>query len=294
VHDFAAIARELSALTGMACAPQPARAQQGGSINDCYRWPAGDTSLFVKLNAPARHDLFSAEADGLEALASARALRVPQVRALGRAGGAAFLALEWLEPGHTVSHSERRLGEGLARLHGVTATQFGWRRDNYIGRTPQPNQLTGSWAEFFREQRLRPQLALAAARGYSQLSAPGERLLALVGSLLAAHQPAAALLHGDLWGGNWLTTADGEPAIFDPAVYWGDPEADLAMTHLFGGFGRAFYEAYDAVIPPADGMSVRIELYNLYHVLNHLNLFGGGYLSQSLSAMNRLLAHRCR
>jgi protein-ribulosamine 3-kinase len=289
MQPLAGIARELSALSGLCCAPAPERALSGGSIHRAYRWPAGRESLFVKVASAADHEMLAAEADGLAELAAARALRVPKVLALGQAEAGSFLALEWLEPARADAHSERRLGEGLAALHRVTAPRYGWRRDNYIGRTPQRNEpLQEDWLAFLREQRLRPQLVLAAAWGFDTLAHSGTRLLERLPQLLAGHEPPAALLHGDLWGGNWLTTRSGEPVIFDPAVYFGDRETDLAMTRLFGGFGRAFYEAYEGSYPLPAGAPLRGELYNLYHVLNHLNLFGAGYAAQTHALLERL------
>jgi len=213
------------------------------------------------------------------------------VLATGVAGASAFLALEWLEVGRADEACEARLGAGLAALHRVSASRFGWWRDNTIGRSPQANGWCTQWLEFFRERRLRPQLALAARGSFAGLlAARGERLLAALPMLLADHNPQPALLHGDLWGGNWLATRGGEPALFDPAVYYGDRETDLAMTRLFGGFGTAFYRAYESAGPLPRGASLRVDLYNLYHVLNHANLFGGGYARQARELIDRLLA----
>jgi protein-ribulosamine 3-kinase len=173
----------------------------------------------------------------------------------------------------------------------VTAARFGLAEDNVIGRTRQPNGWVADWAEFFRERRLRHQLALATQNGFAALlEEPGGRLLEAVAGLLAGHHPQAALLHGDLWAGNWLADPQDEPVVFDPAIYYGDREADLAMTRLFGGFGRAFYDAYLEAAPLPPGHAVRAELYNLYHVLNHANLFGGGYARQARASIDRLLA----
>jgi len=291
MESFGAIAHELSALTGMRCASAPQHSVGGGSINACYRWPAAEGAMFVKVAARAALPAFAAEAAGLAELARAQALRVPHVLASGCAEGAAFLALEWIETGRADEACERRLGEGLAALHAVTAPRFGFSRDNTIGRTPQANGWSDDWVEFFRERRLRPQLTLAARRGFAALLAgPGERLLESLPQLLAGHHPVPSLLHGDLWGGNWLAAASGEPVIFDPAVYYGDRETDLAMTCLFGGFGEPFYRAYQAAAPTAPGARLRAELYNLYHVLNHANLFGGGYARQARASMEGLLA----
>src|SRR5215831_14880566 len=181
--------------------------------------------------------------------------------------------------------------DGLRALHAVTTARFGWWRDNTIGRTPQANAWNADWTEFFRECRLRPQLALGERQGFPRgLSERGARLLEALPALLEGHQPRASLLHGDLWGGNWLAAATGEPVLFDPAVYYGDRETDLAMTHLFGGFGAGFYHAYESAAPLPAGAALRTELYNLYHVLNHANLFGGGYAAQARATIDRLLS----
>jgi fructosamine-3-kinase len=182
----------------------------------------------------------------------------------------------------------RELGRALAALHRVTAHEHGWSRDNTIGATPQANAPCGDWAEFWRERRLGFQLRLAAANGHRL--AQGERLMEKLPAFFSGYRPAPSLLHGDLWAGNAAATAAGEPVVFDPAVYYGDREADMAMTELFGGFPRSFYEAYGSEYPLDAGYAVRRDLYNLYHVLNHLNLFGGGYRSQAERMIGQLLA----
>jgi protein-ribulosamine 3-kinase len=288
---FEAIARELSALLGNECAPEPEGAVSGGSIHRSYRWRCGDTTLFVKVAHYSGAAGLEAEAAGLEELSGAHAVRTPAVRARGTAGRSAFLALEWIDSRPAGRAAEHRLGEQLAAQHRVTAPQFGFATDNLIGRTRQANGWLDDWAEFFRERRLRPQLALAVQNGFAErLESPGARLLESLDALLAGHQPPASLLHGDLWAGNWLADSRDEPVIFDPAVYYGDREADLAMTRLFGGFGRAFYDAYQTAAPLPAGHAVRAQLYNLYHVLNHANLFGGGYVGQARTSIDRLLA----
>jgi len=287
---FERLAREIGAQIGEECAPEPESGVSGGSMHRTYGWRCGERRLFVKVADHGDAGL-EAEAAGLLTLAEARAVRVPRVLARGRAGPSAFLALEWIESRPAGRAAEHRLGEQLAAQHRVTARQFGFTADNFIGRTPQPNGSLPDWAEFFRERRLRHQLALAVQNGFADLlEKPGARLLEASGALLAGHRPAASLLHGDLWAGNWLADERDEPVIFDPAVYYGDREADLAMTRLFGGFGRAFYDAYLTVAPLPSGHAVRAELYNLYHVLNHANLFGGGYARQARASIERLLA----
>lgn len=291
MEPWAPIAGELTRLTGLEFSPEPAQGIAGGSVNRCFNWPTGSGAAFVKVAPSLTASMLEAEAAGLAELARAQALRVPRVLACGRAGASAFLALEWLEAGTATQECEERLGAGLAQLHAVAAPEHGWWRDNTIGSTPQANGGLASWPEFFRERRLRPQLELAVANGFAPLlEGPGERLLAGVGALLATHNPKASLLHGDLWGGNWLATRDGEPVIFDPAVYYGDRETDLAMTQLFGGFGPRFYRAYAAAAPLPPGAELRVDLYNLYHVLNHANLFGESYARRARAMIERLLA----
>ncbi|HEU5443862.1 MAG TPA: fructosamine kinase family protein [Steroidobacteraceae bacterium] len=288
---FDSLAREIGAQIGKECAPEPESGVSGGSIHRTYRWRCGATPVFVKVADHGGGSGLAAEATGLRTLADARAVRVPRVLASGRAGANTFLALEWIESRPAGRAAEHRLGEQLAAQHRVTAQQFGFTSDNFIGRTPQPNGCLPDWPEFFRERRLRHQLTLAVQNGFAELlETPGARLLEATAALLAGHRPAASLLHGDLWAGNWLADEREEPVIFDPSVYFGDRETDLAMTRLFGGFGRAFYDAYLVAAPLPAGHAVRAELYNLYHVLNHANLFGGGDARQARTSMEKLLA----
>jgi len=242
--------------------------------------------------APAnRLAMLEAEAAGLGELKQAAAVRVPAVHAFGATAAHAYLALEWIDFGASSPVAETRLGEQLAWQHRVNARGFGWHRDNTIGSTEQPNAWSNDWIAFFRERRLRQQLELANRNGHGgRLADRGAELLELMGAFFASHHPVPSLLHGDLWGGNWAVDSAGQPVLFDPAVYFGDREADLAMTRLFGGFGNAFYTAYHATWPLDQAAGTRRTLYNLYHVLNHLNLFGGGYLSQAQSMIDRLLA----
>ncbi len=268
------------------------RAIAGGSINECYRaTAAGTRTLFIKLNGPDCAAMFAAESAGLQALRRAGAVRVPEPLGRGATADAAWIAMEWLDLEAGTPRAGARLGELLASQHRHTAPRFGWERDNTIGTTLQSNAWLDDWPGFWRERRLAPQLRLAAAAGHGQaLAERGARLLDALPRLFAGHEPAASLLHGDLWGGNWAMAAAGEPVIFDPAVYYGDRECDLAMTELFGGFPREFRVAYEAAWPLPPGYARRRDIYNLYHVLNHLNLFGGAYLGQALTIMQRLLA----
>ena len=234
---------------------------------------------FLKEGAPARADAFAAEADGLEALRPH--IRVPRVLERGWKDGRAYIRLEFLQLGKSGNWSD--LGRMLANLHRQAGPRFGWARDNYIGLSPQQNGRCDDWKEFWVTRRMQPQIATARDKGFN-LSMPSMRLL-------ENYKPQPSLLHGDLWSGNAGFTAEG-PVIFDPAVYYGDRETDLAMSELFGGFPREFYRAYDEAFPLEPGYEKRKHLYNLYHLLNHLNIFGGGYLAQvneSLSLLAGLL-----
>ena len=246
--------------------------------------------FFVKLNQAARLSMFEAEAAGLAELAAAEAVRIPLPLTHGVAADQSFLVIEWLDLGHAGNSSWAQFGEQLARLHRKSRRAFGWYRDNTIGSTPQANSETLDWVEFYRDQRLRPQLELAARNGATKrLLNDADRLLSHLGGFFSSYQPQTSLLHGDLWSGNVGFSA-ALPVLFDPAVYYGDRETDLAMTELFGGFPAAFYAAYQAAWPLDKGYAVRKLLYQLYHLLNHFNLFGEAYVQQSQRAINRLLA----
>jgi fructosamine-3-kinase len=252
-------------------------------------------AIFVKHGDPQLLTTFEAEAAGLTALATARAARIPQVLAVGERFGIAFLALEWIDLIPATAASEALFGELLAAQHRITQDAFGWERGNTIGSTPQSNHRTDQWLEFFRDRRLLPQLALAARHGAgAQLIADGHRLCDRLEDFFAGHEPLPSLLHGDLWSGNWGADTHGRPVLFDPAVYFGDRETDLAMTRLFGGFGAPFYAAYQKAWPLPAGAEARVSLYNLYHVLNHFNLFGGGYRNQAEGMIERLLKWELR
>jgi fructosamine-3-kinase len=261
----------------------------GGDISAAWRLEADEFPVFVKTGRGTSWEMFAAEAEGLAELARAGAIRVPRVLACGVEGDTSFVALEWLDFDRASPDTEARLGEGLAKLHRTVGRRYGWHRDNTIGLTPQRNEWSHDWVEFFRARRLGFQLQLAADRGYTgSLQEQGALLMKRLPVFFDAYEPDASLLHGDLWGGNWAS-CDSEPVIFDPAVYYGDRESDLAMTRLFGGFGAAFYEAYESNAPLAPGHEARCDLYQLYHVLNHLNLFGSAYLGRAQSLMANLL-----
>jgi fructosamine-3-kinase len=251
-----------------------ARSVPGGCIHRCYEVRVGGARRFLKTNGVEYADAFAAEADGLRALRDA-GLRAPEPLACGVNGRHAYLLLEFLEL--TSRGDFAALGRMLAKAHRRPGQRFGWARDNYIGSTPQRNAWCDDWVEFWRERRLRPQLEMAGL----------DVDLGALDRLMENHKPKPSLLHGDLWSGNAGFTKEG-PVVFDPAVYYGDREADLAMTELFGGFPREFYKAYNETFPLDAGYEKRKHLYNLYHLLNHLNLFGGGYLGQVRSCLRLL------
>lgn len=287
----ASLREALVTATGVRLQAAPAADVGGGSINRCLRWDGHEASLFVKLAPAGRLAMFEAEADGLRELEAARAIRVPTVLGCGATESHAFLALEWIDFAPPGARSDARLGELLAAQHRVTAPRYGWHRDNTIGSTPQRNDWDDDWPRFYVQRRLEFQLDLAARNRHgTPLVERGRLLCGRIGAFFAGHRPEPSLLHGDLWSGNRAATRAGEPVIFDPAVYFGDREADIAMTRLFGGFGRDFYTTYQSTWPLAEGAEARCELYNLYHVLNHLNLFGGGYGAQALHMIEELVA----
>jgi protein-ribulosamine 3-kinase len=290
-----ALARAIAAATEADFAPLSQEAVAGGCIHTAMRiegkTPAGNRSLFAKLDEAKRSAMFECEAEGLEALRGAGALRVPGVIAQGNDDERAWLVLEWLELVPLGAAAAARLGAALAAQHRIARPRFGWARDNFIGASPQPNGWSDDWLAFWRTRRLMAQLRLAAGnRLPSRMLDRGERLAADCEAFFRGYRPAASLLHGDLWGGNAAMTIQGGPVVFDPAVYAGDREADVAMTELFGGFPPDFGSAYREAWPLHDGFRVRRDFYNLYHVLNHANLFAGAYVRQAEHSIERLLA----
>jgi fructosamine-3-kinase len=272
----------------------------GGCIHRAWRLELRDGSQrFAKTNRAALLAVLEAEADGLSALATAARRdpsaaprpTIPERLALAELEGEAVLLLSWLELGRGSQQDWAELGQDLARLHrtslGSGDGRFGWHRSNYIGSAPQHNGWRRSWSAFFSEQRLGVQLELAAAAGHALPQA--KTLLERVPHWLAGHEPQACLVHGDLWSGNAGLLIGGGGALFDPAVYRADREVDLAMARLFGGFSAAFFEGYEQEWPLPAGHHQRVDLYNLYHLLNHANLFGGSYWQQSAASIQRLL-----
>jgi len=288
--DWKAIAADIGSSSGQRFDPGTPRSVGGGCINRAYCLGSGTRSYFVKLNGADRLPMFEAEAEGLREMADTHTIRVPLPLCTGTTDGHSYIAMEHLALGGYRSGSAREAGLQLAAMHRSSRSEFGWDRDNTIGSTPQPNSSGQDWIEFWGRYRLGFQLDLAARNGYrGQFQDQGERLLGALPALID-HDPTPSLIHGDLWGGNLGFDTDGHPVIFDPAVYYGDREADVAMTELFGGFGGDFYAAYNEAWALDPGYGTRKLLYNLYHILNHLNLFGTGYLGQAQGMMDRLLS----
>lgn len=262
----------------------------GGCINAAFVVGDGHREFFVKTNQAHLVEMFAAEAEGLAEIVASRSVRAPEPICWGEAAGQSYLVLERLGLGGGGRGAAERLGRELAAMHRATRNRFGWHRDNTIGSTHQPNDEEADWLAFYRDHRLGFQLDLAARNGFGYLRGKGEELMGRLVDFFPGYDPKPSLLHGDLWSGNYAVETGGDPVIFDPAVYYGDREADLAMTELFGPFPAAFYDAYAEAWPIDPGYGVRKSLYNLYHILNHANLFGGGYAGQADSMMGRLLS----
>ncbi len=290
MKQWQSIISHIEQTTGRSFSLEQQQSLAGGSINSAFLLRGKNAQqYFVKTNRPDQLAMFEAEAHGLQALASSHTLRVPQSVCFGENSAQSYIVLEYLEMNGRAD--QRLLGEQLAAMHRVTAENFGWVIDNTIGATHQPNQWTVNWLDFWREQRLGFQLQLAAKNGYGgELQSLGEKLLLEMPKLFSGRQIKASMLHGDLWGGNVAGLQDGTPVIYDPAFYYGDREADLAMTYVFGGFDADFYASYQNALPLDDGFAVRKTFYNIYHIINHLNLFGGAYHGQAINMLEQVLA----
>lgn len=263
------------------------RSVGGGSINAAYAFTSGNQKYFLKINSARRYPgMFSTEAAGLKLLASAGALAVPQPLLCEPCGDEQVLVMTFLESAPETGEFHYLLGKGLASLHTNTHEQFGLDHANYIGSLPQDNTPCASWSEFFVCRRIEPLLKQAIDSG--SLTAGARRhfdsFFSRLDELFPEEKPA--LLHGDLWSGNKMNTRGG-PAIFDPAVYYGHREVDLAMTSLFGGFTSDFYRGYEEHFPLEKGWEGRVELFNLYPLLVHAVLFGGGYASDVLRVIRK-------
>ena len=284
------LANEISNATGREFSVSSDRHKGGGSINQTMKISGNAQDYFVKLNRPQLHSMFIAETAGLQELGDTGCIGVPKVICSGANKEYAWLVLEYIELGSGTRHNFADAGVALANLHRNTHAQFGWHRQNTIGSTPQINEFSDSWESFWVNHRFGYQLSVAKQNGYSGPVIDNVEKLMADCSHFLNHSPEPSLLHGDLWSGNLAFDRQGKPFIYDPAVYYGDREADLAMTELFGGFSNDFYAAYNEAWPVDSGYTVRKTFYNLYHILNHMNLFGGSYHGQAVSMSSRLLS----
>ncbi len=282
------IADHINQTTGNSFTIENRKSVSGGCINQGYCLIGKDIKYFVKINDASQVEMFTAEALGLKEMAKTETIRVPKPICWGMAERSSYIILEWLEFGRSSKESWELMGKHLAKMHQYQGeTKFGWSQNNTIGSTPQVNNWTEKWSDFFADHRIGYQLKLASRKGgnfgnYSQI-------VETVRDILSTIAPQPSLVHGDLWSGNAAVTEAGEPVILDPAAYYGDREVDIAMTELFGGFPAAFYRGYNEVFPLDEGYKKRKTLYNLYHILNHYNLFGGGYGSQANSMIQEVL-----
>jgi fructosamine-3-kinase len=268
----------------------------GGCINQAWKVTDNNSNkYFIKTNTPYLENMLALEANSLQEIAQSNSIRTPYVLTYGSTPKFSYLILEFivLKP----SFSQKKMGEQLAKMHQTSnplqqlSQKFGWCKNNYIGSTPQSNQYHETWASFWQNERLLYQLNLAFKKGYSNKAyEAGLKLVEAVPLFFTDYQAKPSLLHGDLWGGNCASDINDNPIIYDPAIYYGDRETDIAMTELFGGFDNIFYDSYNECYALDLGYQTRKILYNLYHILNHYNLFGAGYATQAESITHRLLS----
>ncbi len=282
------IAREITKATKKSFEIISNRSVSGGCINQSYKIGGNDRNYFVKFNQASQVEMFIAEALGLKQMYSTQTITVPQPICYGTVGSSCYLVLEWLDLGGSSSQAWSEMGSQLAQMHRKgTTDKFGWQRNNTIGSTPQINDWMANWADFFAEKRIGYQLKLAQRRGGNFPDTT--KVVEAVRAKLSDRKPEASLVHGDLWSGNAAVTKTGKPVILDPATYYGDREVDLAMTELFGRFPASFYQSYDRTWQLDPGYQKRKPIYNLYHILNHFNLFGGGYGSQAKRTIDQII-----
>jgi fructosamine-3-kinase len=276
----------ISQATGEKFVSDRRQGQSGGCINQATKISDSQRDFFIKTNQVSYLDIFETEAIALKQIYTTNTIRVPQPICWGIAGDAAYLAMESLEFGG--QQDWEAMGRNLAAMHRVTSNRgFGWDRHNAIGATPQINHWTKDWISFWIEHRLAFQIHLAKRKSW-RCTIAEEKIYESLSRSFDNYQPQPSMVHGDLWSGN-AAFVNGEPVIFDPALYFGEREVDLAMTELFGGFPSQFYQAYQVTYPLDAGYQQRKTLYNLYHILNHFNLFGGSYGSQA----NRMIESIC-
>ena len=262
----------------------------GGCINNGGELLTGEESFFLKWNSATRYPaMFATEGKGLKKLHNTGAINLPEFIYDGEAGEYAYILMEFIQPGARKPNYWELFGQQLAALHGNSSEQFGLDHDNYIGSLPQYNNPHSDWPAFFIIERLERQLRMAFDdRALDRaIQRQFEVLFPRLEGYFPVEQPA--LIHGDLWGGNLITNTAGNPCLIDPAVYYGHREAELAFTRLFGGFDREFYQVYQATFPLESGFDERCDLYNLYPLLVHVNLFGGGYALQVKGILKRFV-----
>lgn len=283
------VAEHLSSHCGYPFRITDRHAVGGGSINNAYQVSDGRQRYFVKTNRAQLAYMFEAEARGLGELFDTDSIKVPEPIAHGVSGHESYFVMGWLDL--SGQPKAEAFGRQMAALHRNTQARFGFDIDNTIGSTPQLNQWSDEWVDFWRKQRLGYQLDLARRNGHGhRLYDLGQGLLERCQLFFSDYRPLASLLHGDLWSGNWAGDEQGQPVIFDPAAYYGDREADLAMMELFGNPGQRFFAAYEEAFPIDPGYRIRRTFYNLYHILNHANLFGSSYAMQAENMIETLLA----
>ena len=285
------IAEHITNNTGTAFEVSSNQSISGGCISSAFMITNGTEKYFVKLNQHNKADMFKAEFQGLNELYKSHTIHVPQPVCTGVTENQCYLVLEFLEIGSASHVGHQTLGQKLATMHQATHDQFGFDINNTIGSVPQINVASSDWAEFWKNQRLGFQLDYAQQTGQGgRIIEHGRQLCESLEHFFTDYTPDASLLHGDLWSGNYAFLKNGEPVIFDPATYYGDRETDIAMTELFGGFSPEFYAEYNQCYPLDAGYKTRKTLYNLYHILNHMNIFGGGYRTQAEHMIDSLLS----
>ncbi|MEJ2064914.1 MAG: fructosamine kinase family protein [Reinekea sp.] len=262
------------------------RPVSGGDINMAYACRTDHGDFFIKLNQPSRCDMADAERMALQELDLKSGFKVPTVYGVVSNQQYSALILEHINLSALSGAGYYLAGEKLAQMHRCHQPYFGWIRDNYIGTTLQPNTRSGSWLAFLLNDRLKFQIELLNNRNLNELAMALPRCLTI---LFKGYESAPSLIHGDLWSGNIAADTTGQPVVFDPACYYGDREMDLAMTELFGGFPQSFYQGYNAVWPLDTGYEQRKPVYQLYHILNHANLFGGDYVDRAERMLRRIL-----
>ncbi len=278
----------LGGYLGKNCSVISAGNVSGGCINDCYCLNTDSGKYFLKFNNASRYpEMFIVEAEGLHLMEKAVDGSVPLVIAVGEANEISFLLLEWIEPGTRGINFWPDFGKLVAEMHKCSNVKFGLKRNNYIGSLAQSNLNYERWVDFFIQERLEPQIRVARDNGLisNAIMNQFQNLYLKLGEIIPEEKPA--LLHGDLWNGNFLVNKTGGAMLIDPAVYYGHREMDLAMTKLFGGFDAEFYKAYEEHFPIKEGFETRIDIHNLYPLMVHVNLFGGGYMEQVVSILNK-------